>query len=72
MALGRPANKNGGQMFYRSDYAGLSGPVLCTNVTNEQAIDIDTKLGDGRRGSYRSSNQARYPTSGNVYICTIL
>ncbi len=74
-ANGRPLNKDGGQMFYRSNYAGLSGSILCSYVSNEQAREMDRKLDDGKgnSGSYRRNNNAPYAavgTAGKTYICT--
>ena len=71
---GRALNKNGKQMFYRTNHVGLNGHVLCSLVTNEQARQIDNKLddGDGSTGSFRRSPaNTDYPTTpGDSWICS--
>ena len=70
---GRFLNKYGQQTFFRTDYAGLSGPIVCAAVPNEVAREIDRKVdnGDGTSGSMRRNNQVAYPTTnGNSWVCT--
>ncbi len=70
---GRFLNKYGLQTFVRSNYAGLSGAIMCASVPNDVALEIDRKFdnGDGASGSMRRSDQAAYPiTAGSSYICT--
>ncbi|MEE9421830.1 MAG: prepilin-type N-terminal cleavage/methylation domain-containing protein [Gammaproteobacteria bacterium] len=70
---GRFINKYGQETFMRSNYAGLSGSILCASVPNDVAMEIDRKLdnGNGTSGSMRRHNLAAYPvTAGNSYICT--
>lgn len=71
-ANGRFINKFGQQTFVRSNYAGISGTVLCSAVPNEVASEIDRKIdnNDGSTGSMRRNNQTAYPTTaGNSWIC---
>lgn len=70
---GRFLNKYGQQTFFRSNFAGLSGSVICALVPNDVAIEIDRKVdnGNGTTGAMRRNNQAAYPvTAGNSWICT--
>lgn len=72
-ANGRFLNKYGQQTFVDSNYAGLSGAIVCTSVPNDVAVEIDRKIdnGDGASGSMRRDNQTAYPaTAGNSWICT--
>jgi prepilin-type N-terminal cleavage/methylation domain-containing protein len=69
---GRFLNKYGLQTYVRSNAAGLAGTVVCTNVPNSIAKQIDEKLddGNGATGTVRRSNQQDYPTTnGNSYVC---
>ena len=73
-ANGRILNKEGKRIFYRTDHAGLSGHVLCTIVSNEQARQIDNKLddGNGATGNFHRLNQTNYPiTAGNSTLCSV-
>jgi hypothetical protein len=70
---GRFLNKYGQQTFVRSNFAGLSGSIVCASVPNDVALEIDRKVdnGDGTSGSMRRNNQTAYPvTAGNSWICT--
>ena len=72
-ANGRFLNKYGQQTFFRTNYAGLSGSIVCASVPNEVAREIDRKVdnGDGTSGSMRRHNQAAYPAgNGNSWLCT--
>jgi len=71
-ANGRFINKYGFGTFVRSNYAGLSGVVVCTNVPNDVALQIDRKMDDGSgvTGGMRNYNQKAYPTTnGTSWIC---
>ena len=73
VANGHALNKEGRRMFYDTNYAGLSGHVLCTVVSNEQARQIDNKLddGNGATGSFRRNTQRDYPTTaGTSWLCS--
>jgi prepilin-type N-terminal cleavage/methylation domain-containing protein len=72
-ANGRFLNKYGQETFIDSNYAGLSGAIVCTSVPNDVAREIDRKVdnADGTSGSMRRHNQTAYPTTaGNSWICT--
>lgn len=72
-ANGRFINKYGQQTFIRSNYAGLSGTIICSAVPNEVAAEIDRKVdnNDGATGTMRRNNQAAYPTTaGNSWLCS--
>lgn len=72
-AAGRFTNKFGLQIFVRTNYAGLSGSIICVAVPNDVAIEIDRKMdnGDGTSGSMRRNNQTAYPTTaGNSWVCS--
>jgi prepilin-type N-terminal cleavage/methylation domain-containing protein len=70
---GRFINKYGQETFLRTNYAGLSGSIMCASVPNDVALEIDRKVdnGVGTSGSMRRHDQAAYPlTAGNSWICT--
>ncbi len=72
-ANGHALNKEGRRILYGTNYAGLSGHVLCTAVTNEQARQIDRRLddGNGATGGFRRGTQTDYPTTPGVsLICS--
>ncbi|GAB6033911.1 prepilin-type N-terminal cleavage/methylation domain-containing protein [Galenea microaerophila] len=69
---GRLLNKYGMQTYVRTNFAGLSGTVVCTLLPNEVAREIDQKRddGNGATGSMRRDDQTDYPTTaGNSWIC---
>ena len=71
-ANGRFMNEYGQQSFFRSNYAGLSGAVVCFSLPNEVAREIDRKTDndDGATGAVRRHNQSAYPTTaGNSWVC---
>lgn len=72
-AAGRFTNKFGLQTYVRSNFAGISGTVICAMVPNDVAIEIDRKIdnNDGTSGTVRRNNQTAYPaTVGNSWMCS--
>ena len=70
---GRLLNKYGLQTYVRTNRAGLSGSVVCSEVPNDVAQEIDRKVdnGNGATGAMRRHNRTAYPTTaGNSWICT--
>lgn len=69
---GRFLNKYARQTFVRTNYANLSGTVVCFLIPVDVAREIDRKIdnGNGSSGSVRTYNNRDYSARGDNWMCS--